>query len=84
MKIDTGLLVHDLDQMPGIARAADDLGFDGLWTFETANDPFLPLVLAAEHSQRLAIGTSIAVAFVPGEEDDAWRKTVAGFKGRQA
>lgn len=64
MKIDTGLLVNDLHQMPTIARAADDLGFDGLWTFETANEPFLPLVLAAEHSQRLIIGTSIAVAFV--------------------
>jgi len=64
MKIDTGLLIHDLERMPAIAKAADDLGFDGLWTFETANDPFLPLALAAEHSQRLAIGTSIAVAFV--------------------
>ena len=64
MKIDTGLLVNDLHRMPAIARAADDLGFDGLWTFETANEPFLPLVLAAEHSQRLMIGTSIAVAFV--------------------
>jgi len=64
MKIDTGLLTHDLHRMPAIARAADELGFDGLWTFETANEPFLPLVLAAEHSQRILIGTSIAVAFV--------------------
>jgi probable F420-dependent oxidoreductase len=63
MKIDTGLLVHDLTEMPALARAADDLGFDGLWTFETAHEAFLPLVLAAEHSQRLTLGTSIAVAF---------------------
>src|ERR1051325_11398280 len=63
MKIDASLLVHDLAKMPEVARAADEIGFDGLWTFETAHDPFLPLVLAAEHSTRLTLGTSIAVAF---------------------
>jgi probable F420-dependent oxidoreductase len=63
MKIDIGLLLHDLSEMPKIARAAEEMGFDGLWTFETAHEAFLPLVLAAEHSQRLTLGTSIAVAF---------------------
>ena len=50
MKIDAALLVHDLNQMPAVARFADDAGFDGIWTFETAHEPFLPLVLAAEHA----------------------------------
>ncbi|HWO40444.1 MAG TPA: TIGR03617 family F420-dependent LLM class oxidoreductase [Candidatus Eisenbacteria bacterium] len=63
MKIDVGLLRPPLDAMAAIARAADGLGFDGLWTFETAHDPFLPLVIAAEHSRILSLGTSIAVAF---------------------
>jgi len=63
MKFDASLLVHDLNEMPALARFADEAGFDGLWTFETAHEPFLPLVLAAEHSQRLSLGTSIAVAF---------------------
>jgi len=63
MKFDASLLVHDLEQMPVLARFADETGFDGLWTFETAHEPFLPLVLAAEHSSRLSLGTSIAVAF---------------------
>jgi probable F420-dependent oxidoreductase len=63
MKIDIGLLSHDLSEMPAIARAADELGFDGLWTFETAHEALLPLALAAEHSDRLTLGTSIAVAF---------------------
>lgn len=63
MKFDASLLVHDLGQMPALARFADEAGFDGIWTFETAHEPFLPLVLAAEHSQRLSVGTSIAVAF---------------------
>jgi probable F420-dependent oxidoreductase len=63
MKFDASLLVHDLSQMPALARFADETGFDGIWTFETAHEPFLPLVLAAEHSRRLSLGTSIAVAF---------------------
>lgn len=29
---------------------------------ETAHNPFLPLVLAAEHTQRISLGTAIAVA----------------------
>ncbi len=48
MKIDAALLVHDLNQMPAVARFADDAGFDGIWTFETSHE-FLPLVLRAEH-----------------------------------
>jgi probable F420-dependent oxidoreductase len=63
MKFDASLLVHDLSRMPALARFADESGFDGIWTFETAHEPFLPLVLAAEHSQKLSLGTSIAVAF---------------------
>jgi alkanesulfonate monooxygenase SsuD/methylene tetrahydromethanopterin reductase-like flavin-dependent oxidoreductase (luciferase family) len=63
LKIDTTLLVSDLSSMPALTRAAEEIGFDGIWTSETAHDAFLPLVLAAEHSQRLSLGTSIAVAF---------------------
>ncbi len=63
MKIDTALFVTDLDKMPALTRAAEEMNFDGIWTFETAHDPFLSLALAAEHSRRLSLGTSIAVAF---------------------
>lgn len=45
------------------ARTAETLGFDGLWTAETQHDAFLPLVLAAEHTRRIQLGTAIAVAF---------------------
>ncbi len=45
------------------ARAAEALGFDGLWTAETQHDAFLPLALAAEHTRRIQLGTAIAVAF---------------------
>ena len=63
MKFDTTLLTTDLSQMPTLTQAAEAMGFDAVWTSETAHDPFLPLVLAAEHSQQVALGTSIAVAF---------------------
>lgn len=63
MKFDAHLLVNELSYMPGLTRAAEAMGFDGIWTSETAHDAFLPLVLAAEHSQKLSLGTSIAIAF---------------------
>ena len=53
MKIDTVLLFHSLNEMPAITKAAESLGFDGVWTAETNSDPFLPLTLAAEHSQHI-------------------------------
>lgn len=37
--------------------------WDGLWVSEARHDPFLTLGFIAEHTERLTIGTSIAVAF---------------------
>jgi len=45
------------------ARRAEEDGFDGVWCAETGHDPFLPLLLAAEHTERIELGTGIAVAF---------------------
>ncbi len=45
------------------AREAEAAGYDGIWSAETSHDPFLPLVLAAEHTERVQVGTGIAVAF---------------------
>jgi probable F420-dependent oxidoreductase len=42
---------------------AERVGYDGIWSAEVNHDPFLPLALAAEHSERLMLGTGIAVAF---------------------
>lgn len=63
MKFDVTLLSHDLNEMAHMAQTAESLGFAGLWTAETNHDPFFPLLLAAEHSQKLQLGTGIAVAF---------------------
>jgi probable F420-dependent oxidoreductase len=41
----------------------ESAGFDGAFTYETRNDPFLPLVLAADRTTTLGLGTAIAIAF---------------------
>ncbi|MCB9430428.1 MAG: TIGR03617 family F420-dependent LLM class oxidoreductase [Ardenticatenaceae bacterium] len=63
MKFDTWLLGHDLRQMPGLSQQIEAMGFDGMWTAEAGKDPFFPLLLAAEHTQKVTLGTSIATAF---------------------
>jgi probable F420-dependent oxidoreductase len=62
MKVDAGL-TSNLANTGETARRLEADGYDGVWTSETNHDPFLPLVLAAEHTQRVELGTSIAVAF---------------------
>lgn len=64
MRLDASLgFTTPLSEVPALARSAEAAGVAGLWTAETSHDPFLPLVLAAEHTERLELGTAIAVAF---------------------
>lgn len=63
MKFDATLPSVQLKDVPAIAIAAEEIGFDALWTQETQHDPFLPCALIAEHTARLNIGTGIAVSF---------------------
>ncbi|MGE4605571.1 MAG: TIGR03617 family F420-dependent LLM class oxidoreductase, partial [Myxococcota bacterium] len=62
MKVDAGLF-GGLTDIPRRARELEAMGYDGAMTAETANDPFFPLALAAEHTERIELMTSIAVAF---------------------
>jgi probable F420-dependent oxidoreductase len=62
VKIDTGI-GSDLASVAERTRAAEEAGLDCLWASETVNDPFLSLALAAEHSRRVSLGTSITIAF---------------------
>ena len=45
------------------AKELEDQGYDGIWTAETSHDPFFPLLLAAQTTERVELGTGIAVAF---------------------
>ena len=62
MKVDAGL-GHQLEKVPSRVRAIEQAGYECVRTAEMNHDPFLPLLLAAEHSDSLELATSIAVAF---------------------
>ncbi|HYB91604.1 MAG TPA: TIGR03617 family F420-dependent LLM class oxidoreductase [Candidatus Binataceae bacterium] len=63
MKLDTGLAARDLRDVPAAAKAAEEAGFDAIWTAEMGNNSFLPIPLIAEHTRRIKMGTSVAIAF---------------------
>jgi probable F420-dependent oxidoreductase len=54
---------HDWTQTGVGAKRAEDLGYDGAWVPETSHDPFLQLGAAAVATERILLGTNIAVAF---------------------
>ncbi|MDA2894504.1 LLM class F420-dependent oxidoreductase [Mycolicibacterium sp. BiH015] len=62
LKVDAAV-VSQLSHVPAAAEMLERRGYDGCWTAEINHDPFLPLTLAAEHTDRVELGTSIAVAF---------------------
>jgi probable F420-dependent oxidoreductase len=63
MKFDAAIPPTSLQEIPQLAREAEEIGFDALWSPETQHDPFLPMALVAEHSQRLNFGTAVAIGF---------------------
>ena len=62
MKVD-GSLGSNLHGVGAQARELEAAGYSGAWSAETSHDPFFPLLLGAEHTETLELGTSIAVAF---------------------
>lgn len=62
MKVD-GYLTPDWRLIPDHIRKMEEQGFDGVGTAEMNHDPFMPLLLAAEHSEKIELATGIAVAF---------------------
>jgi probable F420-dependent oxidoreductase len=65
MKLDAGLAVDAsrLGEVGKVARAAEAVGFGALWTPETQHNPFFPLLLAADHTAEIELGTAVAIAF---------------------
>ncbi len=61
--IDATLPPVPLTAIPTLARAAEQIGFNALWSTETMHDPFLPGPLVLEHTQTLGFGTAVAIAF---------------------
>jgi probable F420-dependent oxidoreductase len=72
MRVETLLLTPSVSggagfsDIAGIAKSArriEELGFDGTTAPEAGHDPFLPLAVAAEHTERITLGTNVAIAF---------------------
>ncbi|MFQ5920356.1 MAG: TIGR03617 family F420-dependent LLM class oxidoreductase [Thermoplasmata archaeon] len=63
MKLDAFLPPTTPSEIPRLAEAAEAMGFEGLWIGETSHDSLLASTLAAEHTERLDVGTAISVAF---------------------
>lgn len=63
MKIDTQMRDFSFGRIAEEGQRFEQMGFDCVWTFEAAHDPFLPLALTASATTKLHIGTNITVGF---------------------
>ncbi|HZQ58173.1 MAG TPA: LLM class F420-dependent oxidoreductase [Acidimicrobiales bacterium] len=62
MQIDA-MLSRDVRGTEDEARTLEAAGYDGLWVGETEHDPFLQLMSAARGTNRVTVGTAVAIAF---------------------
>jgi probable F420-dependent oxidoreductase len=62
VKVDANL-TKDIDRTKEVAAELERAGYDGLWIGETQHEPFLQLLQAAEATERVTVGSSIAIAF---------------------
>lgn len=63
MLLDQGAVLDGVAGVGGDAVAAERAGFDGFWLSEVKHDPFVGLAVAASVTERVELGTAIAVAF---------------------
>jgi probable F420-dependent oxidoreductase len=63
MRIDAGGYWPSVERAGAAAGAAESAGYDGWWASETQIDSLLACAVAAERTERLELGTAIAVAF---------------------
>jgi probable F420-dependent oxidoreductase len=63
MEVDTVLPLDDWRAIPDAARRAETLGFGGVMSPEIQHDPFIPLAFAATATDRIRLGTAVAIAF---------------------
>ena len=63
MRVSMTVPTEDLAQARTIYRELEQLGYDRAFSFEAKHDPFLPIAVAGEHTERIGLGTALAIAF---------------------
>ena len=63
MKVFAGIPRDDIGKIPERARWVEEMGYDGINTNEDFSSPFMALTLAAEHTSKVLLGTSVAIVF---------------------
>lgn len=63
MKVETTILAPDMRGIAETAKRLEEIGYDCVVTPEAGHDPFLPLMIVAEHTERMKFGTAVAIAF---------------------
>ena len=72
MRVSTGFQEYSLSNIRQAAVDAESSGYDTFSSSETGHNPYLPLVLAAEHTEEIGLQTSIALAFARSPMDTAY------------
>lgn len=63
MHVSMTVPTEDLREARTVYRELEEIGYDRAFSFEAKHDPFVPLAVAAEHTERIQLGTAIAIAF---------------------
>ena len=63
MQVFTTSALEDPRDVRATYPRLEEIGYDGVFSFEAKHDPFVALAVAAEHTTRVQLGTAIAIAF---------------------
>ena len=63
MQIDSMMWDIGLQDAASYGQMCERIGYDCVWTYEAAHNPFMPLAQVAAATKNINIGTNIAVAF---------------------
>ena len=63
MRLETAVMAPTIQELADYGKRMEEMGYDSIVTPEAGRDPFLPLAILAEHTERLKLGTAVAIAF---------------------
>ena len=72
MKVQASYGEYSVDGISKAAKRAEEQGYEIFSASETGHNPYLPLVLAAEHTEKIQLQTSIALSFARSPMDTAY------------